>query len=141
VLKDKNFPLYRPAEEEQRRVLRDLIYSFWEAASYFIKALHRAHLWTAYGSLDEMRMKCLKLARLRLDFTTEQTAYSKAEVVLSQKELDELKPTCCSLEEGAMREAADILVQFYRRITPVLAAEHGIAYPSELEQVVLARGQ
>src|SRR6266702_2194189 len=33
VLAGKTFPLYRPGEEDQRRALRQLIYSFWESLS------------------------------------------------------------------------------------------------------------
>jgi predicted nucleotidyltransferase len=141
VLEGKMFALYRPAEEDQRREVRDLIYSFWESASYFIKAMNRGQLWTAYGSLDEMRMKCLKLARLQRDFNTEQTAYSKVQDVLPEEELAELAPTCCTLEAEAMREAASVLVRFYKRVAPAMSAEHGIAYPDGLERVVMARGQ
>jgi len=139
VLTGKTFPLYRPSEEDRRRALRQLIYSFWESLSYFVKAMHRRQLWTSYGSLDEMRMKCLKLARLQHDFTTEQTAYSKVEQVLSEEELLSLKPTCSQLEAEAMLAAALILLQVYREIAPGMAAKHEITYPAELERVIADR--
>jgi hypothetical protein len=96
-------------------------------------------LWTAYGSLDEMRMKCLKLSRLQHDFTTEQTAYSKAEQVLFEEELLRLKPTCSPLEAEVMLGAALILLQVYREIAPGMAAKHEITYPVELERVIVGR--
>jgi predicted nucleotidyltransferase len=139
VLAGKTFPLYQPSEDDQQRALRQVIYSFWESLSYFIKAMHRRQLWTSYGSLDEMRMKCLKLARLQRDFTTEQTAYSKAEQVLSEEELLRLQPTCSSLEAEAMLEAALILLKVYREIAPGMAAKHKITYPVELEHVIVGR--
>jgi len=139
LLAGKTFPLYQPSEQDQWRTLRQLIYSFWESLSYFIKAMHRRQLWTSYGSLDEMRMKCLKLARLQRNFNTEQTAYSKVEQVLSDEELLRLRPTCSPLEAEAMLAGALILLQVYREIAPGMAAKHEIPYPSELERVLVER--
>src|SRR5215210_5763743 len=95
LLAGKTFPLYKPAEEDQRRTRHHLVYWFWESLSHFITAMHREQVWTAYGSLDEMRMRCLKLARLAHDFTTEHTAYSNVEQVLPKEEFVALEATCC----------------------------------------------
>jgi predicted nucleotidyltransferase len=139
LLIGKIFPLYAPTEEEQLWTLHKQIYGFWEALSHFIAAIHRKQPWTAYGSLDEMRMACLKLLRLKHDFTAEHTAYSKVEQYVSEDELRALTASCCSLEPQAMLAASLILVQEYKRVCPELAAKHGIAYPTNLERVLLDR--
>jgi predicted nucleotidyltransferase len=139
LLAGKTFPPYQPSEDDQRRALRHEIYSFWDTLSYFVRTIYREQMWSAYGALNEMRMKCLKLARLRRDFASEHTAYSGVERVLPQEELRALEPTCCPLERAAMLEAASILVAFYRQVAPPLAAEHGIEYPDGLERIVLRR--
>jgi predicted nucleotidyltransferase len=139
LLAGKTFPMYSPTEAQQLGTLHKQIYGFWEALSHFIAAIHRKQPWTAYGSLDEMRMACLKLLRLKHDFTAEHTAYSKAEQYVSEDELRTLAASCCSLEYDAMLAAALALVQEYQRICPSLAAEHGITYPADLERVLLNR--
>ena len=139
LLIGKIFPLYAPTEEEQLWTLHKQIYGFWEALSHFIAAIHRKQPWTAYGSLDEMRMACLKLLRLKHDFTAEPTAYSKAEQYVPKGKLAPLAASCCDLEPQAMLEAALVPVQEYKRVCPELAAKHGIAYPTDLEGVLLDR--
>lgn len=139
LLVGKTFPLYTLTEEQQLRTLHQQIYGFWEALSHFVAAMHRKQPWTAYGSLDEMRMACLKLLRLQHEFAVEHTAYSRVEQYVPEGELLPLKASCCSLESQAMLEASLILVQEYQRICPLLAAEHGIAYPTDLERVLLRR--
>lgn len=139
LLDGKTFPMYKLTETEQRQTLYHVIYWFWEHVSHFVTAMRREQIWTAYGSLDEMRMKCLKLARLGHDFTAEHTAYSNVEQIVPEEELLALKPSCCPLEAGAMLEAARTLVQVYQRIAPPLAARHAITYPADLERVVLGR--
>jgi hypothetical protein len=38
-----------------------------------------------------------------------------------------------------MRQAALILVRFYREVAPLLAQTHGITYPAALDRVMSAR--
>jgi predicted nucleotidyltransferase len=139
LLEGKTFPPYRPAEDDQRKTLRHEHLWFWDSLSYFIRTVHREQLWSAYGALNEMRMKCLKLARLRQDFAVEHTAYSGAEGILPAEELRMLEATCTALDRVAMVEAARALVAYYRQVALPLAAEHGIDYPAGLERVVLRR--
>jgi predicted nucleotidyltransferase len=139
LLEGRTFAPYHPAEDDQRKALRHAVLWFWDNLSYFVRSVHRGQLWTAYGSLNEMRMKCLKLARLRQDFATEHTAYSGVESILPAEELRTLELTCTPLDRQAMVEAARVLVAFYRQIAPPLASEHGIEYPAGLERVVLHR--
>src|SRR5205823_3859801 len=103
------------------------------------KVMHRKQLWSAYGSLDQMRMTCLKLARLKHDFTSEHTAYSKVEEIVPGEELLPLAPTCCPLEPEAMLKAARVLLEFYHRLAVPLAEEHALTYPADLERVVSSR--
>jgi predicted nucleotidyltransferase len=139
LLTGKTFPSYRPPEESQRKTLRHELLWFWDNLSYFVRTVHRRQLWSAYGALDEMRMKCLKLARLRQDFVAEQTSYSGVERVLPAQELRLLEASCPPLERGAMVDAARVLVDLYRQLAPPLATDHGIEYPDGLERVVLRR--
>jgi hypothetical protein len=139
LLAGKTFPLHTLPEEEQSRTLSRLIYGFWDSLSYFIKVMHRNQLWSAYGSLDQMRMTCLKLARLKHDFTSEQTAYSKVEEIVPEEELLPLATTCCPLEPGAMLDAARVLLLYYQQMAIPLATEHGITRPLDLERVVSSR--
>jgi predicted nucleotidyltransferase len=139
LLDGKTFPLYKLTEEQQRRTLHQLIYWFWDNLSHFITAMHRTQLWTAYGSLDEMQMKCLKLVRLARDFTSEHTAYSNVERIVPEQELLPLKTTCSPLEAEAMLQAACTLVQAYREIAPPLATKHGLTYPVDYDKVISNR--
>jgi predicted nucleotidyltransferase len=139
LLEGKTFPPYRPAEDDQRKTLRHEVLWFWDSLSYFVRTIHRGKLWSAYGALNEMRMKCLKLGRLRHDFATEHTSYSGVEGILPAEELSNLEATCAPLERGAMVEAARALVAYYRQVAPQLGEEHGIGYPAGLERVVLRR--
>ncbi len=96
-------------------------------------------MWSAYGSLDEMRMKCLKLARLKHDFESEHSAYSKVEMYVLGEDLEGLRESCCSLDRGDMLRAAYVMVGFYQGLAPGLAAAHGVEYPARLERVQLKR--
>jgi hypothetical protein len=84
-------------------------------------------------------MQCLKLARLRQDFTAEHTAYSGVERVVPESELRLLEATCCPLEAAAMLDAARTLVEFYRGVAPSLTAQHSLTYPAELDRIGSAR--
>ncbi len=139
LLAGRTFPLYNPGEEAQKRTLYALLYGFWDNLMHFIAGMRRGQLWTAYGSLDEMRMKCLKLARLKHDFTSEHSAYSKVETVVPREETRPLEATCCRLDREEMLGAAGILIGFYQEIAPALAATHGLNYMIDLERVSLER--
>ena len=52
-------------------------------------------------------------------------------------DLESLRATLCPLEREAMLEAAGRLVGFYLRTAPPLAIQQGIAYPADLEAVVI----
>jgi hypothetical protein len=57
------------------------------------------------------------------------------------QDLESLRATLCPLEREAMLEAAGRLVGFYLRTAPPLAIQQGIAYPADLEAVVIDKLQ
>src|SRR5262249_23385270 len=115
------FPRRPPAQAEQRERLRRLIYWFWHDLSHLIAPLGRGQLWWAQGQLEELRRYCVNLARLRHNFAAAAEGYDKVEQALPLEELSALQATCGPLEPGAMRQAAFVLVRFYREVAPLLA--------------------
>ena len=67
--------------------------------------------------------------------------YERLEQAADAQDLESLRATLCPLEREAMLEAAGRLVGCYLRTVPPLAAEHGIAYPADLEAVVMDKLQ
>jgi hypothetical protein len=138
ILEGHVFPLHRPSQAEQRETLRRLIYWFWRDLSEFNRAMVRGRLWTAHGLLEGLRLKCVNVARLKHEFYSAGMAgYERLEQAADAQDLESLRATFCPLERGAMLEAAGRLIGFYLSTAPSLAAEHGIAYPADLEAVVM----
>lgn len=128
--------------EEQTEKLRRLIYWFWHELSHFITALERRQLWWAHGQLGALRLYCINLARLRNNFADRdvgEEGYFKMEEAIPVEQLASLKATYCPMEEGAMLEAADVIVRFFRDIATGLATTHGITYPERLDKVMFER--
>jgi len=139
VLEGKVFPLLTPTEEQQIQTLRHLIYWFWEDLSHFITGLNRGQLWLAYSYIEQTRRKCVNLAHLLHDFTAEPGGYAKVEKEVPEAQLLALESTFCPLARHSMLQAAETIVRVYKEIAPPLADEHGIEYPTGLEQVLLKR--
>jgi predicted nucleotidyltransferase len=138
ILEGQIFPLHRPSQAEQRGTLRWLIYWFWRDLSEFDRAMVRGRLWTAHGLLESLRLKCVDLARLKHEFfSTGTVGYERLEQAADAQDLEALRATFCPLEREAMLEAAGRLVGFYLRTAPPLAIHQGIAYPADLEAVVI----
>ena len=117
--------------------MQSLIYWFWRDLSELSRALARSRLWTAYGLLEELRLKCVNLARLKHDFSSAWVVgYDKLELAADKQELEALRAAFCPLEREAMLEAVRALVGFYLRTALPLAAQHGITYPADLAAVV-----
>ena len=121
--------------------VRLLVHGFWHDVGHVIAAIGRGQLWWAYGQLDELRSVCLNLARLQAGLTAEDEAYWKVEEAVSAELLRDLRATVTELEREPMLDAALALTRFYRELAPGLAAAHGIAYPTELDDLVSARLQ
>jgi predicted nucleotidyltransferase len=142
ILEGRVFPLLRSTQAEQRETLRWLIYWFWRDLSEFNRAMVRSRLWTAYGLLEGLRLKCVNVARLEHEFhSVGMVGYENLERAAHARDLESLRATLCPLEWEAMLEAAGRLVGFYLRTTPPLAIQQGIAYPADLEAVVLDKLQ
>jgi hypothetical protein len=78
------------------------------------------------------------LARLKHEFfSTGMVGYERLEQAADAQDLEALRATFCPLERGAMLAAAGRLVGFYLRTAPPLAIHQGIAYPADLEAVVM----
>jgi len=134
------FPWIEPAQAEQIETLRHLVYEFWHDLSHhFITSLARGQIWSAYGALEDMRLTCVNLARLRQDFQAAAEGYEKVERAMPVEQLLPVQATFCPLEQGAMLQAALVIVRFYQELAPPLARAHGITYPADLERVVYDR--
>lgn len=142
ILEGKAFPLLQSTQAEQRETLRWLIYWFWRDLSVFNRAMVRGRLWTAHGLLEGLRLKCVNVARLKHEFySVGMVGYKNLEQAAAARDLETLRETLCALEREAMLEAVGRLVGFYLRTVPPLAAEHGIAYPKDLEAAVMGKLQ
>jgi predicted nucleotidyltransferase len=142
ILEGRVFPLLQSTQAEQRETLRWLIYWFWRDLSEFNRAMVRGRLWTAHGLLEGLRLKCVNVARLEHEFfSVGMVGYENLEQAADARDLESLRATLCPLEREAMLEAAGRLVGFYLRTAPPLAIQQGIAYPADLEAVVLDKLQ
>jgi len=140
ILAGAVFPWYEPAQAEQIETLRRLVSWFWHDLSHhFITALARGQIWSAYGALEELRLTCVKLARLRQNFQAAAEGYEKVEQTVPEEQLAPLQATFCPLERDAMLQAALVIARFYRELAPPLARAHGITYPADLERVMSER--
>jgi len=122
--------------------LRRQMMWFWHDLSHFITAMSRGHLWWASGQLESLRHACLNLARLKHNLDDPEVGsegFFKIDTVLPAVELAALRETFCPLEPAAMRQAAGVIVAFYQALAAPLAEANGVAYPAELEQLLLAR--
>jgi hypothetical protein len=134
------FPEYRPSPAEQVERLRRLISWFWhDLFHHFITPLARDQLWTAIGTLEDLRRTCVDLARFAVDFTIAAEGYEKVEHALPLDRLAALERTFCPPDRGALLRSARTIVAFYREVAPPMARAHGITYPAALDRTVTAR--
>src|ERR1700730_9851123 len=134
------FSGHEPAQAEQIETLRRLINWFWhDLLHHFITPMARGQLWSAYGALEDLRLTCVNLARLRQNFQAAAEGYEKVEQALAFERLSPLQDTFCPLEQSAMLQAALVIVRFYQELAPPLAQAHGITYPTDLERVIYNR--
>jgi predicted nucleotidyltransferase len=140
ILAGAVFSWHQPTQDEQIEALRRSINWFWHDLSHhFITPVARGQLWSAYGALEDMRLTCINLARLRQDFTERAEGYEKLEHAIPIKQLAPLQASFCPMERPAMLQAALTIVRFYQEIAPSLAQEHDLPYPDELAQVMSRR--
>jgi Streptomycin adenylyltransferase len=140
ILAGAMFSWHEPAQAEQIETLRRLINWFWhDLLHHFITPMARGQLWSAFGALQELRLTCVNLARLRQNFSVEAEGYEKVEQALPVEQLAPLQATCCPLEQDAMLQAVLAIVRFYQELAPPLAQAHGIPYPADLARVMSGR--
>jgi len=96
-------------------------------------------MWSAYGALDDLRRTCLDLVRFIANPEADLDGYEQVERVVPAERLTPLAATCCPLERGAMFRATREIVGYYRQIAPPLAQTYGIAYPTQLAQLLSER--
>ena len=140
ILAGAVFPWPDVAQAEQIETLRGMISWFWHnLCHHFITPLARGQLWSAYDGLQDLRLACVNLARLRENFSAAPEGYEKVEQALPVEQLAPLAATCCPQERGAMLQAALFIVRFYQELAGPLARTHGITYPADLERVMSDR--
>jgi predicted nucleotidyltransferase len=139
ILADAVFPEDAPTQAEQIETLRRLLTWFWHDLSHFTTAMARGQLWWAHGQLEGLRRYCVQLARLRHNFAASADGYDKLDLALPVEQLSPLQASYCEQEYGAMLQAADVIVQFYQELAPLLALTHGLPYPAGLERVMVNR--
>jgi len=134
------FSWQEPTQAEQIETLRRLINWFWhELSHHFITPMARGQLWSAYGALEDMRLTCVNMARLRQNFSAKAEGYEKVEQTLSVEQLAPLQASICLMERDAMLQAALTIVRFYQELAHSLAQAHGIPYPADLARVMCDR--
>jgi len=120
---------YEPAAADAGvATLRRQLTWFWHDLSHFITAMSRGQLWWAYGQLEALRHTCLNLARLRHNLADAEVGGETT-----------FKIEAAVQEPAAMTAAASIIVGFYQELAKPLAEANGLAYPAELERLMLAR--
>src|SRR5258708_15566521 len=97
------FPWPEVAQAEQIETLRGIISWFWhDLCHHFITPLARGQMWSAYGGLQDLRLSCVNLARLRENFQAPPEGYEKVEQAILVEQLAPLQATFCPLERDAM---------------------------------------
>jgi len=140
ILAGVTFPEQRPSAAEQRERLRKLVNWFWhDLAHHFLTPLARGQLWTAVGTVHDLRRTCVDLACLAADFTAPSEGGEPVERMVPMERLASLEVTFCPPHYTALLHAARTLVDFYREVALPLAQAHGIPYPTALEQLMRAR--
>jgi hypothetical protein len=129
-------PIPTPDDAEQREQLRWLLHWFWRDVSQLTRCLRRNLMWSAYSHLNMMRETCVRLVRLKHDWTAPLEGMYKIEGAADLGDLASLQHTFCTVERAAIIEATHHLIALYERIAPPLAAAHGVAYPKQLRDVV-----
>ena len=85
---------------------------------------------------------CLNLARLGHSFadtSVGEEPYFKVEQALPREQLASLQATYCPMERKAMVLSILVILSFYRELARPLARRHGLAYPAELDRLMVER--
>ncbi len=128
-----------PEAAEQTEELRRIVHWFWHDLSHFITAIGRGQAWWAAGQLGALRTYCVNLTRLRADYVAPLEGYDKVDLAVAAEELAPLAPTFVALELVPMLHAARDMVDWFRVVAPNVTEAHSVAYPTELERILLVR--
>jgi predicted nucleotidyltransferase len=139
ILDGAEFPFAKPAPDERREQLRQVLNWFWHDLSHFMAALGRGELWWACGQLEALRRYCVNLLRIEHGVEAQEEAYEKLEKAVPVSELAALRATFCPMERDAMLRAALDIVSFFREHAPQVAGAFGSEYPAELERLMCDR--
>jgi aminoglycoside 6-adenylyltransferase len=118
---------------------RRMVYGFWHDLSHFITAMGRGQRWWAMGQLEQLRLQCVNLARLRHDAADGAEGYEKLETSVPASLLAPLQATFGPLEAESMLRAARLIVRYFQELARPLAQAHGFPYPAELERIMVGR--
>jgi predicted nucleotidyltransferase len=136
ILEGMEFPLPELDREARTEELRKILFWFWHDVGHFTTAIGRGLLWWAAGQLEALRNYCVNLVRIGQDGAAEDEPYWKLDVEISTEPLDALRSTFVPVERDAMLRGGRDVVAFFRRTATAVAATNGLAYPTELDQLV-----
>jgi predicted nucleotidyltransferase len=124
---------------EQREVLRRTLTWFWHELSHFVTALGRGQLWWAAGQLEALRGHCVNLIRIEHGAWAGEEPYEKLDGSIDTGRLGPIRSTFVPAERAALLGAAHDLVRFFTEAAPQIAEANGVAYPVELERLLIGR--
>lgn len=134
-------PWPTPAAGDRRRRIERLLRRFWRHVWLGSGAVARGQLFTAHAYLDDARVCCVNLARLRDDLLSpwSLSGYDKAEEILTPAEQAALAPTFGALEPRGLVKGLAALVGFFEPLARELATRHELTAPTGLAEVVRGR--
>jgi hypothetical protein len=81
----------------------------------------------------------VNLIRIEEEVAAQDEAYEKLDQAISTTRLSALQTTFCPMEKRAMLQAVGDIVDLYRERAPIVASEHGLTYPAELDRLMCNR--
>jgi len=139
ILTDLDVLISRPADDDQRAKLRELLAWFWHDVSHFIKAVGRGQLWWAAGEVEALRSYCVNVVRIQQGLEAGDEPYFKIDAEMQTTTLDAIRSTFVPMEADALVSAASQLVSFFEVNGRRTADAFGLEYPIELNRVMRAR--
>ena len=139
ILEGVTFDRERAEPRELEDVLRRTLSWFWHELSHFVKAVGRDQLWWAAGQLEALRDHCVNLVRIEQGMEAGEEPYWKLDEEVRVAALEPLEGTFVPMEREALLSAGHILVSFFRERAPRVAAAYGLAYPTELDRLMVKR--
>ena len=136
ILSGLEFPSPEVDPDEQVRELRNLVFWFWHDLGHFTAAIERGQLWWAAGQLEQLRHYCVNLIRIEQDVEVEDEPFWKLDSAMPADRLDPLRSTFVPIDRDELVRAGREILEFFRRLAPIVARSKGISYPSELDALV-----